>query len=241
MRHETLVATPLQVAANRLDLVGRLADDLAHEVKNPLHSMTINLELLRRRLASGQDAGALDRIQVLENDVMRLNQVLEPLFQLLRPGADEPECFELDTAVEELLPLIEVLAPLSRVSLDYQAAGAGALIVMRRLGFRHALLNILDNALTALRPDGGRLLLQGAIAHDEIQLRVRDTGPGIPAEHVLLLGTPGFSTWPRRSGLGLAVARSLLEDVGARIEFEPPDVPGSGAAFLLAWPRATGA
>lgn len=241
MRHETLVATPLQVAANRLDLVGRLADDLAHEVKNPLHSMTINLELLRRRLASGQDEGALERIRVLENDVMRLNQVLEPLFQLLRPGASGTDCFELDTAVEELLPLIGVLAPLSRVSVDFQPAGSGALIVMHRLAFRHALLNVLDNALTAMRPDGGHLLLQGCIAHDEIQLRVRDTGPGVPADHVLRLGTPGFSTWPDRSGLGLAVARSLLEEAGGRIGFEAPEGRGSGAVFLLAWPRATGA
>ena len=241
MRHETLVATPYQVAANRLDLVGRLADDLAHEVKNPLHSMTINLELLRRRLASGQVEDAFDRIGVLEHDVMRLNQVLEPLFQLLRPGASEPECFELDTAVEEVLPLIEVLAPLSRVSVDCQSAGSGALIVMHRLAFRHALLNILDNALTALRPDGGHLLLQGSIAHDEIQLRVRDTGPGVPAAHVLRLGTPGFSTWPDRSGLGLAVARSLLEEAGGRIEFEAPADHGTGAVFLLAWPRAPGA
>jgi signal transduction histidine kinase len=241
VRPETLVATPYQVAANRLDLVGRLADDLAHEVKNPLHSMTINLELLRRRLASGQSEAALDRIRVLEKDVMRLNQVLEPLFQLLRPGASGPECFELDTAVEELLPLIAVLAPLSRVSVDRVPAGSGALIVMHRLAFRHALLNIVDNALTALKPDGGHLVLQGTIAHDEVQLRVRDTGPGIPAEHVLRLGTPGFSTWPNRSGLGLAVARSLLEEVGGRIEFEPPPDHEGGAVFLLAWPRAPGA
>ncbi|HEX7091406.1 MAG TPA: HAMP domain-containing sensor histidine kinase [Longimicrobiales bacterium] len=241
MRPETLVATPLQVAANRLDLISRLADDLAHEVKNPLHSMTINLELLRRRISTGQQGVALDRVRVLDEDVSRLNQLLECLFQLLRPGPPDPETFELDAAVQDLLPLIETVGRLAGVVATGVPAGSGAIISMRRPAFRHAILNVVENALTALRPRGGHLVLLGSIAHDEVQLRIRDTGPGVPAEAVLRLGTPGFSTWPDHAGLGLAVARALLEEAGGRIEFEPPGDHAGGSTFLLAWPRATSA
>src|SRR5687768_15378066 len=106
--------TPESEIANRFQLISRLADDLAHEIKNPLNSMVINIEVLRSRVRKGDTQGVLDRADVLEAEVTRLNGVLDAMLKLLRPGrnraADE---IPLDPVLEELADLVGLQARLA--------------------------------------------------------------------------------------------------------------------------------
>lgn len=237
----TLSVTSLHVQANRLDLLSRLADDLAHEIKNPIHAAVINLELLKRRIGSGEAEGALERVHRLEEEIARVHQLAEWLLQLLRPSREGPEPIDLDQLVSDMLPALEVLGKVSRVLVWYEPAEQGAAVAAPRAELRHALLNLVANALDAMRPGGGRLDLRGSCTAGEVGLLVRDSGPGVAEEVAERIGTPGYSTRPGRSGLGLAVARALIEGAGGRIELAPSGGTGEGAAFLLALPRTTGA
>ena len=105
----------LEILANRFQLVSRLADDLAHEIKNPLHAMVINLELVKRRAQAGDVSTVLERADLASAEVMRVNALLDQLLQLLRPARQGDRVLDLDAAVGEVLPLLAHQARLSKV------------------------------------------------------------------------------------------------------------------------------
>lgn len=231
METKTLDASPLQIKAHRLELLGRMTEDLAHEIKNPLHSMVISLELLKHRVAAGQVDGALERVHALEREVARLDRLVDGLLHLLRPADHEdPRPVDLDDTLDELLPILEPLARLARVRLDVRHARTGATVRIRPDALRHAVLHLATRALETMRPAGGRLDLHCTTTTDAVLLRIRDTGPG--------LTPPDLPTTPETTTLGLAVTRTLIESAGGRLELEPADPGEGGTTLLLALPRA---
>lgn len=237
----TTLATPLHIQANRFDLLSRVADGLAHEVKNPIHAAVINLELLRRRVDGGERDRAHERIRVLEDEIARVHGLVDALLRLLRPCPEYDSAVELDQAVASMMPVLEALGKVSRSQVRYRPAGAGAFIAIARDALYHAVLNLVANALEAMQPTGGFLDLVGVLGPTEVHLEIRDTGPGIRPEDLARIGTPGFSTRAGRQGMGIAVARTLLEDAGGRLELLDPGESGGGTTFLLAFARAAGA
>lgn len=241
-KRKTLAVTALEIHANRFDLLSRLADDLAHEVKNPLHAIAIHLELLKRRIAAGAAESALERARLVEEEIRRVDRLAEALFQFMRPVHEPPRPLELDRALADVLPIIEVQARLAHVLFEYQPAGPGAIVCIRRDALQHAVLNLTANALDTMRSAGhGSLLISAERTPAEVHLRIRDTGPGIPPAEIHRIGRPGHTTRPGHAGLGLAVARALVEEVHGRLLLEEPGSAGQGAAFLLALPLVPGA
>jgi two-component system, NtrC family, C4-dicarboxylate transport sensor histidine kinase DctB len=236
----TISLNPLDIRANRLDVLGRLADDLAHEIKNPLHAMVINLELIRRRVIAGSAETTLDRIDVVEGEVGRVNRLVDAFLQLLRPGKDTSPHGDLSLAVREILPLMEAQAKLARVELSTDLPAIGVLIAAPRDAVKIVVLNLVLNALDALHGARGRIAVEIEGNGKDARVRIRDSGHGVPAEVAERLGTPGFSTRTGRAGLGLAVSRCLLESAGGRLHCEPLPA-GEGACFTAAWPRLASA
>lgn len=236
VKTKPIAASPTQVRVNRLELLGRLADDLAHEIKNPLHSMIINLELLKRRVTDGRAEEALERADVVGHELRRVHSLIEALLQLLRPAEDvEPEV-DFAAALDGILPVIRLLGRLAGVQVDCDTPDFQAIVRIRPDALQHAVLNLVVNALDALPPVNGRIELRTCLTPEEVQLRIRDNGPGIPAAVLDRIGTPGFTTRPGRSGLGIAVTCALIEPAGGRIEVDDPGWPDAGATFLLAMP-----
>ncbi|HEX7118994.1 MAG TPA: ATP-binding protein [Longimicrobiales bacterium] len=241
MKPGTLSVTTTQIRANGFDLLSRLADDLAHEIKNPVHAAVINVELIRRRVASDQQEQALERIHALEAQVGRTHELVDWLLRLLRPSREPVRLLALDQVVTELLPLIEAVCRLARVEVRFEPVANGALVEISPAAVRHALLNLIINAIDAMHPRGGRIRISGSSTPDEVRLHVTDTGPGVPDLAVSRVGTPGFSTRPDRAGLGLAVAHALMEEAGGRVTLGSACGPGAGASFVISLPRVAGA
>lgn len=241
MKPGTLAVTPLQIRANGFDLLSRLADDLAHEIKNPIHAAVINVELIRRRVASEQGDAALERVHALESQVGRAHELVDWLLRLLRPAREPKRLLSLDHVTAEILPLIEAVCRLSRVDVQFEPLGNGALVEASAAAVRHALLNLVTNAIDAMLPDGGRVRISGSCTADEVRICVADSGPGVPAHAISRLGTPGFSSRPDRAGLGLAVANALMEESGGRVFLESARGPDGGASFVISLPRVSGA
>lgn len=233
-----MAATALEIRANRFDLLSRLADDLAHEVKNPLHAAVINLELLKRRVADANADRAMERIRLLEDEVALVHRLVDALLQLLRPARGSADPVEVDAVLDELMLLTDVVAKLNRVRVVYEPVGPGALIAACPGDVRHAVLNLVVNAFEAMRPDGGTLRIHGEREAGEVRLMFQDSGPGTRSADLDQIASHTISSREEGAGLGIAVARALVEKAGGRLEVGGRDGNGSGAVFLIAIPRA---
>ncbi len=229
MSNEPRLVTPLEVQANRFQLVSRLADDLAHEIKNPLHSMVINLELVKRRAQAGDTETALRRADLVESEIMRVNALLDELLQLLRPPRRDPLVADVDAVVESLLPLLTQQARLSRVELVYQGVGAPVGVPIRREALKLVLLNLVARALDRVRPTGGRVEVTAVRDDSDVRLLVTDSAAGSSLEATARLSASDESA--DAEALGLAVVRHLLRQAGGELRVE---TDGSGAATCAA-------
>ncbi|HWV57061.1 MAG TPA: HAMP domain-containing sensor histidine kinase [Longimicrobiales bacterium] len=239
MEISTLPITALHVRGNRFDLLSRMAEDLAHEIKNPLHAMVINLELARRRAIAGASDAVLQRIDLVENEVGRVHNLIGGLIRLMRPPAGDVTV-AVESALDELRPLVEAWARPGRVSVAWNIhlEGTPAYARIAPQAFEQAVLNVVANAFEAMRHRTGRLEVELQGSGDEILLDIRDSGPGFAAEAAANFGVPGYSTRPGGTGLGTAVARYLLEADGGRLDLLDPGSGGSGATVRIALRRA---
>ena len=204
------VADALQVRANKLDLLERLADALAHEIKNPLHSMVINLEVLKRRLSRppGEGGDVLRYATVLGQELERVNQRIELLLRLSRPERGGAEETTLNELVEEVMELVTLEARHREARVEYQPAAQMVRVRLGRQAARQIILNLVLDALDGLT--GGQTL--------HIAVRVED-GRAV----MTVTGAPSSD-----GGERLAVAAALAEAVGGRV-----DADGDGRTLLL--------
>lgn len=208
------IADPLQVRANKLDLLERLADALAHEIKNPLHSMVINLEVLKRRLSRppGESGDVLRYATVLGQELERVNQRIELLLRLSRPERGGAEETTLNELVEEVMELVSLEARHRDATVEYQPAAQMVRVRLGRQAARQIILNIVLDALDGLT--GGQTL--------RIAVRVED------GRAVMTVSGAASSDGGER----LAVAAALAEAVGGRVDADAAErtllLPASG-------------
>ncbi len=169
MLHESL-------EANSFALVRRLADDLSHEIKNPLHAMVINLELVRRRIAAGDDDAAFERLAVVEAEIHRVHALVDTYLRLLRPGIEPSGPFELDALVTELLPLFEAEAKVARVEFDFEGHAAGAHVHGDRSALKQLLLTLFLATADTLAEGRGRIDLRSAPDDVSVHLTLHGSG-----------------------------------------------------------------
>lgn len=155
-----------QIRANRYQLVSRLADDLAHEIKNPLNAIVINLELMKVRMARGDAESALDRAGVIEEETRRLHGLIDRLLQLLRPVREDAASLALDQVLDETLPLTAAQARLSRNQFAVRG-DASVFVPVPRDVFKFTLLNVLT-AVHELMGEGTGTLHVAVDAGDEL-------------------------------------------------------------------------
>jgi signal transduction histidine kinase len=196
-----------QFQANRFDVVSRLADDLAHEIKNPLNAIIINLEVLKVRIARGDPGAAADRAQVIEQEVRRLHELVDRMLMLIRPEREEGSDLPVDSALSEILPLVEAQARLARNEFT-AVCTATVLIRARRDVFKFALLNLIMAVHARLGEGGGRLAISCAATEDAITFTV--TAESLDGA----LPVAGEEAGIHRAA---AVAEALLHAADARI------------------------
>ena len=206
-------ADGLALRANKLDLLERLADDLAHEIKNPLHSMVINLEVLKRRMARVEGSDDVQRyIGVLGGELERVNRRIELLLRLSRPprGAETTTLNEL---TEELMELIRLEARHHELQVDYHPDVRAARIFVPREPTRQVILNLVLEVID--RMAHGATLTIAIGEHDgRSRIAVRDSGSAVAAI------PPGELEAPASTRARLGAARALAEGVGGRVELD---------------------
>lgn len=209
----------LDERANRYDVVSKLADDLAHEIRNPLNAMVVNLEVLRRRVAAGAQDKALDLTGVIDQEIARLTKLVDQLVFLMRPPRADANPMSVDETVEELRLLLETQAAGARVDFAL-TTGSELFTRLPRDVVKFALLNL----ITAVYADG-------TPEHLHIDTRATDGG----AEVVVATAPGGFgagSEYVKR-------AQSLIEAAGGALTMSEPAAGRAGSTAVLLVPGST--
>lgn len=219
----------LEQQANRLDLVSRWADDLAHEIKNPLHAMVINLELVKRRAGDANPEPLIERAKVVESELHRVHALVDSLLKLVRPWPDAGSA-TVQQVFEALLPVFQARARIRKVRYEHQSGSA--IVAMSPGDLAQVLVNLVDNAIDAT-PEGGlvRTTVQKEKEHHDARITVQDGGPGFSLD-------PGTTPRPPepvdgRAGVGLAVSHRLLEGVGGSLRLAPMNGGGTEATVTI--------
>ena len=200
--------------AERMAHVGQLAGGLAHEIKNPLSTLSINLQLLDEEWGSvdtpeGRRLRA--KIEVLMAEVHRLEEILSDFLRFARGPELTPEDCDPNQVVSEVLDFIGPEAQLNHIQVRQSLASDVPRCRLDVDLIKQALLNIIINAQQAM-PKGGELMVRTSAADGQVAIDITDTGPGIPEEQLEQVFHIYFSTKKGGTGLGLPTAKRIVED-----------------------------
>lgn len=197
--------------AAHMQVLSGLYHGVVHDLKSPLNAMVVNLELLKVSLSPTPQVDRQRRyVEILHEELMRLNRSIETLLPAAAPPRDEVSRFDLRALVEEVGALVSTTARHQSVKIAVEAGGEAAEVHGYRDRIKLALLCLVANGLEAM-PKGGRLTLELEVRGDQAVLTVSDTGSGVPDEAGDRIYERHYSTKAGHQGLGLHVARSAVE------------------------------
>jgi len=217
--------------------IARLAGGLAHEIKNPLSTIRLNMELLEEDMEdleeSPQQKRALKKIAVVQRESLRLEELLNEFLDFTRAHHLELTLADANKEIKEILDFYRPQAKEAHIELIEFFSSDLPTIRIDRRSFHRAVLNLLLNAQQAM-PEGGELLVRTRLCGHEVAIDLIDTGIGMDHETLQKIFEPFYSTKRGGSGLGLPTVRKIIEGHGGRIAIQSE--PGKGTQFTLTFP-----
>lgn len=225
-----------QARAQRLAEIGLLSGGLAHEIRNPLNAMRAHIGLLRRKVASGDQEAAMRKVNQLETATQHLEQLLTDFLSYARPVADHLEEMAPGPLIHQALDFVELDLEQAGVEVVREIPEALPPVYIDADKLKRSLLNLFINARQAM-PQGGTLTIRAKpLESSKVLIEVCDTGEGIPLESQPRIFETFFSTKREGTGLGLAVVKRTVEDLGGTIRFRSE--PGVGTTFQIELPTS---
>jgi len=214
--------------------LAQLAGSLAHEIKNPLSVIRMNMDLLSEDL---QDAGvpprSLNRVEVVHRQCGRLENLLNDFLRFARLRELQLAPGSLNQQIAAVLDLYQPQAEASGVEVSRYLEEDLPTVLLEAETLQAALVNLVKNALEAM-PSGGQLIARTRIIRNGIALDLIDTGEGIPDKAARNMFDAFYSTKSGGSGLGLPTARKIIEAHGGGISVKSET--GVGTQFTLEFP-----
>lgn len=230
----------LLIQSERLALVGRVAAQITHEIKNPLNSIGLNLELLMEHVRANPSVpkSAFDTLQAIDREVARLNTVAEGYLQRVKPPRPNKKPVDLNAVCRMTLELFQPEFEKKKITGVFDLDDAAARITVDEAHIRQALVNIIKNAVDALEKSPVREIRittrKTAIA---ASIAIRDTGRGIPPSELAKVFQPFYTTKEDGTGLGLSVTEQVIKANGGLLRCESK--PGEGTTFTIEFPATS--
>jgi two-component system sensor histidine kinase PilS (NtrC family) len=218
--------------SERLATVGQLAAGVAHEIRNPLASISGSIELLRQGPAASEEDRAL--MAIVHREVQRLNVLIGDLLDYANPKPPQPVDFDLGVLVEETLQVARGEQAFATVEMAMEV-DRPLPIHADPAKLRQVLWNLLRNAADAAALGGKHVHVDARREPDATTIAVTDDGPGIAADQLGRIFDPFFTTKSKGTGLGLATCHAIIADHGGHIDVASE--PGRGTQMLISIPR----
>ena len=221
--------------AEGLASLATMAAGIAHEIKNPLASMSIHLQLMRRKLNSGMvDAQAFhDTLTILEEETDRLGNIVSDYLFTVRPRDASPKPSDINAILADLVHFLRFELEEAGVRVVQRLDKDIPTIPLDESAMKRAMLNLVKNALEAM-PDGGVLTIETRLERQEVVIIVDDTGCGIPEELQDKIFEPYFTTRDSGSGLGLTAVYKVVKDHTGDLQMN--SITGRGTRFIITLP-----
>ena len=230
--------------ADKMASLGTLSAGLAHELKNPLSAIDLNLHLLVEELRAGQalPQGATEYLEVIQTEIRRLNALAENFLRLSRPAPPNLGPVDVGDALRHVLTLVAREADDRKVEVRADLPGAGPMVLADEGQLCQVFLNLVLNALQAMQ-EGGTVRLAAVPADIDgmVEVQVADTGIGIPPDDLARIFDPYFTTRPGGLGLGLAIAKRIVEDHRGQIAVRSTHGVGTLVSIRLPAPEGAAA
>jgi signal transduction histidine kinase len=215
-----------------------LAASVAHELGNPLNSLTIHLQLIDRKLkklkASKETRSLEDSIKVCRDEVTRLDGIIKNFLEAIRPRSPDLVEVYLPELIEEVLEFEGRELADRGITVEADLPMGTPVIMADRDQLKQVFFNLVKNAMEAMQP-GGRLTVKVRVAEELVYVAVADTGSGIRAEDLAKLFQPYHTTKVSGHGLGLMIVQRILRDHGGHVGIESKE--GVGTVVTLQFPQ----
>ncbi|MFZ4116347.1 MAG: sensor histidine kinase [Chthoniobacterales bacterium] len=225
------------IESERSSVATLLAAGIAHEIGNPLNSLTIHLQLLERRLeklTSEQRQEFKKSLSIAQNEVTRLDQIISQFLNAIRPAPLNLNLEDLNTVILESLSFLEQEIQNRKVALDLLLGKNIPRLWLDRNQFKQALYNVIRNSFQAMK-NGGLLRIVTGFDETHIWVSIGDTGGGIPTSEFDKIFQPYFTTKNDGNGLGLHVVQRIVRAHRGEIMLESS--AGKGLIFTIRLPR----
>jgi len=236
---------------DRLAVVGRLAAGIAHEIRNPLASISGSIQVLKKSLKlSDSDARLMDIILRESNN---LNMLISDFTQFARPEKQDKERLILKAVISEVIAIFKNSPDCKNIITIHEDIKDSVSVMANRQQFKQVLWNLIINAAQAMPPEGGRITLSAMVKEKGpqppgiaplmkgsleqplpdawVEMQVADTGCGIPEKDLEAIFDPFFTTKDNGTGLGLSIVHKIIQEHGGTIVVD--SIPGRGTKFTM--------
>jgi signal transduction histidine kinase len=225
---------------DRLAFLGTLAGGLAHEVKNPLSTMSVNLQLLREDWEDAEtprEKRTLKRVDILLREIAQLESIVNDFLRFARGFSLEPVLTDVNALVRELIEFLNPEALRLKIHLRTSLDPALPMVLLDRKYIQKALMNLIHNAFQALaaQEEAKReVLVRTRPRAGGVEVELIDTGPGIAPDHQEKVFQVFFSTKKGGTGMGLPTVRRIVEEHDGTLAMHSEE--GKGTSFVLFFP-----
>lgn len=231
--------TAIDPMRQRYEELAELAGSLAHEIKNPLSVIHMNIDLLSEDLSESESPvrrRAIDKVDIIRQQCERMERLLADFLRFARLREMDLTPGSLNEQIDRVLRAYQAQADASGVDILRYLDPNLPRIMMHSDTLQAALMNLVKNAIEAM-PDGGQLVVRTHVSTGGVSLDLIDTGYGMDDNTAMHMFEPFYSTKISGSGLGLPTARKIIEAHGGRITVQSE--LGRGTKFSLTFPVLT--
>jgi len=223
-------------AAEKRDLLARLLGRLAHEVRNPLSSLDIHVQLLEEDLAAlapQMREQLTPRLEIIHGELHRLEGIVERFLRLAGPAGVDLEPVAIRKILTHVCELLRPEAAARGIDISTHTEDSLPAVMADPVRLTQALLNVVINAIQAVERNG-RVEVSASVADGRVSVAVSDNGPGIPPDKLASVFDPYYTTKNEGSGLGLWIAQQIVTAHGGSLQAE--NRPTGGVVLTMRLP-----